>query len=586
MFRPASKGATLIDTVVSTALMLVVFVGITAAFRFSVEVVTNNKARAGAIALANERMEYIRSLPYDQVGTVGGVPSGSLEQSETVTLNGMPYTRRTLVVYADDPKDGLGIADANDIVTDYKVVKTDVSWEARSGERTITLASRVSPLGIEAAVPGGTLALSVLDALAQPIENALVTIVNTTVNPTVNVSLFSDADGAVNLLGAPPGSGYEITVTRNGYSTARTYGATAQNTNPAPGHLTSADGETTSATFSIDVLGQKTIRTFLPIEDGLWSDTFGDETKVAWVTDVEIDAGVAELAGGAGSYPSAGQLMSTPIAPSLLAEWDSFSWDDDLQPLTGIVYRIYNEAGTDPIPDAVLPGNSIGFTISPVDLSGVPTTTYTGIRVSALFSSEDTNVTPSLNSWNVDFKYGPQPFYDVPFAMRGTKTIGFGPSGSVYKYDNPSLSSGPSASVTIQNLEWDSGYTVTVDGATFGYDISSSCEPQPETLDPGEGEVTELYFSPHTAHSFLVDVRSSDGTLIPGATVRLYRGAYDQTFSADFCGQSFFSGLSAGAPGTGNPYSIDVSAVGFQPFTANDVGVSGTSRLSVVLNPS
>ena len=49
----------MLDTIVGSALMLVVFVGVAAAFQLSVGVVTNNKARAGAIALANERMEYI-----------------------------------------------------------------------------------------------------------------------------------------------------------------------------------------------------------------------------------------------------------------------------------------------------------------------------------------------------------------------------------------------------------------------------------------------------------------------------------------------------------------------------------------------
>src|SRR3990167_8059363 len=80
----SERGVTLIDTLVGSALMLVVFLGIAAAFQLSVDVVTNNKARAGAIALSDERMEYIRSLAYASIGTVGGVPSGAILQSETV----------------------------------------------------------------------------------------------------------------------------------------------------------------------------------------------------------------------------------------------------------------------------------------------------------------------------------------------------------------------------------------------------------------------------------------------------------------------------------------------------------------------
>src|SRR3990172_11037936 len=97
-----SRGVTLIDTLVAVSLMVLIFMGIFGAFQLSVDVVTNNKARAGATALANERMEYIRSLTYSQVGTVGGIPAGIIPQVETIVLNGITYTRRTFIQYADD----------------------------------------------------------------------------------------------------------------------------------------------------------------------------------------------------------------------------------------------------------------------------------------------------------------------------------------------------------------------------------------------------------------------------------------------------------------------------------------------------
>src|SRR3989338_639094 len=115
MQRPGERGATLLDAVVGTALMLVVFVGIFGAFKLTVSAVSNNKARAGAIALANERLEYIRSLSYDSIGTVGGIPAGAIAQSETATLNGISYTRRTFIAYVDDPGDGTGASDSNSI---------------------------------------------------------------------------------------------------------------------------------------------------------------------------------------------------------------------------------------------------------------------------------------------------------------------------------------------------------------------------------------------------------------------------------------------------------------------------------------
>src|SRR3990167_4550093 len=136
------RGATLLDAVVGTALMLIVFIGIVGAFRLTVMVVSNNKARAGAVALANERLEYIRSLSYSAIGTAGGIPAGTIPQTETVSLNDVNYTRRTFVSYEDDPGDGTGGADSNGIIIDYKAAKVAVSWTVRDGTHTITLVSR------------------------------------------------------------------------------------------------------------------------------------------------------------------------------------------------------------------------------------------------------------------------------------------------------------------------------------------------------------------------------------------------------------------------------------------------------------
>ena len=70
--------------------MLLVFVGISGAFQLSIELVSNNKARIGAAALAQEQMEYIRSLSYDSMGVQGGIPAGNVPQTEVIPLNGVP----------------------------------------------------------------------------------------------------------------------------------------------------------------------------------------------------------------------------------------------------------------------------------------------------------------------------------------------------------------------------------------------------------------------------------------------------------------------------------------------------------------
>lgn len=257
------RGVTLLDTVFGTALMLVVFAGIIGAFRLSVDIVSNNKARAGAVALANERLEYIRSLSYSSIGVSGGIPSGNLAQTETVTLNNISYTRRTFVSYADDPKDGTGASDSNSITADYKVAKVEVSWSSRSGTRSIELITRVSPVTTETAVQGGTLSLTVVDAQSAALPNAQISITNTSANPNINFTTYSDSNGQAVFVGATTTGSYTISVTKSGYSTAQTYSASPENPSPSPTHLTVLSNQTTSAAFAIDVLSSKTVVTRL-----------------------------------------------------------------------------------------------------------------------------------------------------------------------------------------------------------------------------------------------------------------------------------------------------------------------------------
>ena len=203
------------------------------------------------------------------------------------------------------------------------------------------------------------------------------------------------------------------------------------------------------------------------------------------------------------------------------------------------------------------------------------------MRIGATLTTSDASTTPLVHNWSVTYEVGPTPLANILFNMQGSKTIGAGPSGPVYKY-SAQHSSGSSGSIAISNVEYDV-YVLSVDGAT-GYDIFSSCAPQPVAVTPGGTTITRLFLFPHTTNSLLVDVKSAAGAVIPNATVRLQRGTYDTTKPTDECGQSFFSGLSSGSVGGGNPYAIEVSANGFAPYSSAEVNVSGTTRLSIILN--
>lgn len=588
MKRGGERGVTLIDTVVGVSLMLVVFVGITAVFRLAVDVVSNNKARAGAIALADQRMEYIRSLTYASVGTAGGIPSGALAQSETMKLNGVTYTRRTIIVYVDDSKDGTGASDnypvGSPITADYKAVKVDVAWTTRyGGTRHVDLVTRVSPPTSAGETnpcsgPCGTLTLNVVNASNQPLAGASVSIVNSSASPAVNFSTFTNASGVVTLLAAPAASGYQIVVTNTGYSTAQTYSAVAPNTNPNPGNLTVSNNQTTSGTFSIDTLGTKDIRTWTQILSGTWTELLADTSKVATSSNISIGGGTAKLSGSAGSYPSSGELQSIAIGPATLATWKKFTVSTATPAGTGATFRFYDGSGTTLIPEAQLPGNAAGFATTSVDLSLISTSTYPAIRVDATLTSTGAS-TPTISPYTVQYTYGPQLLPNIAFTLQGGKTIGTDSlSNPQYKYKQ-TLNSGTYSVSVIPNLEFDT-YTLSVDPAT-GYDIASACHPQSEytssipkfVFAPGAQTTSNIMLAAHTANSLAVKVTASaTGIPINGVSVRLNKTGYDVTQPTDSCGQTFFSGLSAGT------YTLTGTATGYQAYTDVAVSVSGTTQ--------
>lgn len=570
----ASPGVTLIDVIVGIALFAIVFLGIYGAFQLSTTFVGSNRVRAGAIALSNERMEYIRALSYENVGTVNGIPSGGIPQSETVSLNGVDYTRRVFISYADDPKDGSGAADSNGITTDYKVAKVEVSWQFRGTIRKASLVSTIVPPGIETTTPGGTLVINALSALGTPLQGASVSLVNASVTPAVNVSTFTNVEGKATFPGAPAGVGYKITVTKEGHSTAKTYDATGANPNPSPGHLSVSLNQTTSSSFLIDILGGDTVRTYLIGGAGLWPDSFANSSLVASSSNVVVGGGEVISSGGAGAYEATGDFLSATITPAALLSWGEARFTKQTNASTTALVRLYYAAGGGQVlvPDTDLSGNAAGFASSPISLAALSTSTYASLFLRGYLSTIDANETPHLLDWEVSYTAGATPLPSISFAVRGDKLIGTTGSGDpIYKF-SASYQTDAAGFVNVSSLEWDN-YTHTI--TTPGYDVAESCNPQPVSLNPGAAVTTDIILAPDTAHSLLIAVRSSAGVLLSGATARLYKSGFDQTKTSSSCGQAFWSALSAGT------YSLDVSLAGYQPTTVNNVDVSGDTTLPV-----
>src|SRR3989344_592766 len=253
------RGMGLADVTVGVALTLIIFLSICGVLRASLLLSALTKAKSSAIALANERVEHVRALAYDDVGTLGGIPAGLIEAEEDATVNDVPFGVHTFVQYVDDAADGLGASDENGVPADYKRVRVAVSYAISGVGKEVSLVTNVAPSGIETTEGGGTLRIDVANETGVPVAGATVHIENTDTNPDIDVTTFTNTDGLVYLPLAPPPTGYVITVTKAGYDSESTYDQTEANPNPTPGHLTVAEGETTTGTFAIDRTGSLTI---------------------------------------------------------------------------------------------------------------------------------------------------------------------------------------------------------------------------------------------------------------------------------------------------------------------------------------
>ena len=257
------RGQTLLEVLIALALFSILAHALFTLVTTTYSVNTFNRSRITARQLAEEKIEIIRNMPYDEIGTVGGIPSGQIPQFETVNQNSLNYTINTTVVYIDDDFDMLT---PNDLLpTDYKRASVELTWEGLESSRKtpIRLITDISPKGIEQTTGGGTLSILVVDSDLQPVNQADVTITSTGTTPLINLSIKTADNGRVLLPGAPPCNNacYSITISKDGYSSERTY-STAEVANPDKPNLSIIRGQLTEATFFIDKVGQMMITSY------------------------------------------------------------------------------------------------------------------------------------------------------------------------------------------------------------------------------------------------------------------------------------------------------------------------------------
>lgn len=247
------SGQFLLEVVIAVGVMLMLAHAFFTLIGTSYQLLVQSRSQASAKAIANEKMEIIRNMSFDQVGTVGGIPSGPLLQEETVLRNGQAFNVSTAIVYKDDAFDQLAPDDTNP--ADYKMARVGVTWTPAGfpTNQEIVILSNISPHGMETTVGGGTLNILVFDSLGAPVPQADVVVDAPSVGVNL-INLSTNDFGMITLPGSPACTTcYSITVTKSGYSTDRTYMA-SEVANPTKPPLTVIDGQVSQASFAIDEL--------------------------------------------------------------------------------------------------------------------------------------------------------------------------------------------------------------------------------------------------------------------------------------------------------------------------------------------
>lgn len=252
-------GTSLIDLLISMAIVAVLFGGIYLVYFSIITAIANIGVRTAAATAVQAELETIRNLPYASVGTVGGVPSGVIPPSQVAAVGPYSFTLQTTILNIDDPFDGTVTGNPPPVDTapaDYKLVEIRATCPLCDHFGSMTITTTVAPKGLESAPQNGSLFIYAVDANGNPVSGATVQVVNPLVSPSINLTDTTNASGVLQLVGVPTSTqGYQITVTKPGYSTDQTYPYGApSNPNPVKPNATVAAQAVTTVTFSIDWL--------------------------------------------------------------------------------------------------------------------------------------------------------------------------------------------------------------------------------------------------------------------------------------------------------------------------------------------
>lgn len=255
-FFKKQKGTTLVETLVAVTFFVIVAVVIYNIYATTIQLNQRIKIKQLAVNVGNEMLEIARNLPYDDLGTVGGIPNGVLDDQIDVERLGYTFRINYTVRNVDLSFDGLSPTDT--APADNKLVEVKVRCQecrdSELGDFFYTFNTYVAPRSTEESTSTGVLNIYVVNSNGTKVPAANVSVVNSSVSPAVNLDDNTNADGLLQLIGALPSTaGYRIDVDKSNYSADRTYiSSQIGGSTPVLSHASVTAGATTSITLQID----------------------------------------------------------------------------------------------------------------------------------------------------------------------------------------------------------------------------------------------------------------------------------------------------------------------------------------------
>ncbi len=590
------KGFSLVESLVAIAIFVTMALVVTEAIFLIYKDAATNWQNITISSLARQYLEDARNIPYAQIGTIQGNPHGNLPDAfnpNTTTISNTTYQIYYEVTYVDDPADGTALLGTDSAPDDYKQVKLSVK-NVTTGQID-SFVTNIVPSGLENMTNGGSLSLSVIDAVGQPVAGATINITNNLLNPSINLSRISDANGNWVEVGLPDSvNGYHIVVTKNGYSTDQTYPITGQNPSPIKPDATIANGQVTKISFAIDQTSNLTFNTL--------NQTCGP------ISGVGMEIKGAKLIGTPNVVKYDNTFTSNGSGQVTL---NNIEWDNYTPALTGNTYMIY---GSSPIQQInLLPNTTQLFNLilgtkttnsllvivknsstgNPIEGATVnltnssPSVNTSGVTGGSLWSQQYWNGGSGQANWSDTTKYwadsGGISTTNTPLAIRLLTSNGQTVVNSAY-LDSSTFDTG-SGSTTYTTLNWQP--TSQSPAATVKFQIATNNDNATWNFIGPDGTSGTYYTTSGSSigsannnnryvryRAFLSTTNNTQNPTITSVGVNYVSGCFTP-------GQVFFPGLTSSTY-----YGVATSMTGYTTKTVSNLSISGYQVLQVLLTPS